>query len=67
MTTELTQIAALQPAATRTPPSSMLDGFEGMDLVNQYIMGHLTLAQTNELLALKGYKRVLTIIEKKLY
>jgi|GEM_PF-2761316 len=67
MITEMMQANSLQPAATRIPTSSTLEGFEGMDLVNQYIMGHLTLAQTNELLALKGYNRVLTIIEKKLY
>jgi hypothetical protein len=67
MITEMMQAHSLQPAATRIPASSTLEGFEEMDLVNQYIMGHLTLAQTNELLARKGYRRVLTIIEKKLY
>lgn len=67
MTTETIPAFSLQPAVPRVPPSPVPNGFEGMDIVNQYIMGLLTLAQTNELLAMKGYRRVLTIIEKKLY
>ncbi len=65
MNTEtLLTLPARQPPANLLPSSLHLT-LAGMELVNLYIMGNLTLQQTNELLVANGHRRVLTIIEKR--
>ena len=52
---------SLTGLASATAPVSL----PGMELVNQYIMGYLSLTQTNELLVLQGHKSQLTSIQEK--
>lgn len=65
MNTEISPAAPGRQFLATTLPTTAPVNLPGMELVNQYIMGHLTLEQTNELLSLHGYNRVLTSIKNR--